>query len=333
MSLIPAEGGDLKAVPRSMMRHWLLLLTVLSLFSLALVTTTNAPAGAAPSHAPHHVPDFVGLNHAQTLHKAEATVFYYKTVGPGALNGTWNKVVAQHPAAGTLVPWNFVVTLDVTKVPTHQPRPMPNMTGLNRVQAFKIMQAYGFFFTTSGPGANTTKWNKVVGQYPYAGTLVPWHAHISLKVTTIKPVAKKKPKPVVTTTTSTSTTTTTTVPDTTTTTYVGETTTSTTTPTPTTTTTVKPVTTTTVKKKKRVAPKFKIGVATWYSYIPGQCATSYLPMGTRIVVEDLATGKKISCLVTDREAAHGNRVVDLSETQFSELAPLHEGVVRVKVSW
>lgn len=332
MSLIPAEGGVLKAVPRPMKRHWLLLLTVLSLSLGPLVTTTTAPAGAAPSHAPHRVPDFVGLNHAETLARAEATVFYYKTVGPGAVKGTWARVLAQHPSPGTLVPWNFIVTLDVGTPPSHQPRPMPNMTGLNRAQAFVIMKAYGFYFTTSGPGANTTRWNRVVGQYPYAGTLVAWHAHISLKVTIAKPTPKPKPKPVPTTTTSTTTTvpvtTTTSTGDVTTTSVDGSTTTTTVV---TTTTTVK-VTTTTVKKKV-VHPKFRIGVATWYSYIPGQCAASYLPMGTRVVVENLRTGRKLSCLVTDHEAAQGDRVIDLSETQFAELSPLGKGVVRVKVSW
>ena len=33
------------------------------------------------------------------------------------------------------------------------------------------------------------------------------------------------------------------------------------------------------------------------------------------------------------EAAHGDRVVDLSETQFAQLAPLSKGVVVVRVSW
>jgi len=97
-----------------------------------------------------------------------------------------------------------------------------------------------------------------------------------------------------------------------------------------TTTTTRKVTTTTVKKRPK---RYRIGDATWYSYIPGHCATWYLPFGTRIVVRDLATGRAIRCIVTDREAAHGNRVVDLSETQFAQLAPLHVGVIRVKVSW
>ena len=37
--------------------------------------------------------------------------------------------------------------------------------------------------------------------------------------------------------------------------------------------------------------------------------------------------------MTDREGRGSDRVVDLSETQFAELAPLAVGVVRVKVSW
>jgi hypothetical protein len=93
-----------------------------------------------------------------------------------------------------------------------------------------------------------------------------------------------------------------------------------------------PITTTTRPKKKR-PKRYRIGDATWYADFPGRCATWDLPMGTRIAVRDLATGKVVHCIVTDREAAHGNRVVDLSETQFAQLAPLSKGVVVVRVSW
>jgi hypothetical protein len=112
---------------------------------------------------------------------------------------------------------------------------------------------------------------------------------------------------------------------------VSETTTTTVPPT-TTTTICKPVTTTTVKPKKK-AVKYRIGDATWYRYIPGHCATWYLPRGTRITIRDLKTGRVIHCIASDREAAHGNRVVDLDTVQFAELAPLAQGVVVVKVSW
>jgi rare lipoprotein A (peptidoglycan hydrolase) len=78
---------------------------------------------------------------------------------------------------------------------------------------------------------------------------------------------------------------------------------------------------------------YKVGVATWYNYVPGHCATWYLPKGTRITVDDLTTGRSITCVISDREAHESNHVVDLDETQFSELEPLSEGVISVKVSW
>jgi hypothetical protein len=78
---------------------------------------------------------------------------------------------------------------------------------------------------------------------------------------------------------------------------------------------------------------FKLGVATWYDYTPGDCATWYLPKGTRITVLDLGTGRSITCTITDRESHSGNHVVDLNETQFAQLEPLAKGVISVKVSW
>jgi hypothetical protein len=77
----------------------------------------------------------------------------------------------------------------------------------------------------------------------------------------------------------------------------------------------------------------RFGIATWYSWHPGQCATSYRPHGSRIWIRDLDTGKVISCVVTDTQPYSPNRVVDLSETQFAELAPLGQGIVRVEVTW
>jgi rare lipoprotein A (peptidoglycan hydrolase) len=52
-----------------------------------------------------------------------------------------------------------------------------------------------------------------------------------------------------------------------------------------------------------------------------------------VTVEDLRNGHTISCVVTDREETRGDRAVDLSETQFAELAPLAVGVVPVRVTW
>ena len=78
---------------------------------------------------------------------------------------------------------------------------------------------------------------------------------------------------------------------------------------------------------------FKVGVATWYNYVPGRCATWYLPKGTRITVLDLGSGRSITCVITDRENHSGNHVVDLNESQFAQLEPLAKGVISVKVSW
>ncbi len=78
---------------------------------------------------------------------------------------------------------------------------------------------------------------------------------------------------------------------------------------------------------------FKIGIATWYNYVSGRCATWYLPKGTRLTVLDLATGRSITCVISDREAEGSDHVVDLDAAQFSELAPLSKGVINVRVSW
>ncbi len=85
---------------------------------------------------------------------------------------------------------------------------------------------------------------------------------------------------------------------------------------------------------RRVRPvPHRVGVATWYAWHPGQCATSYRPKGSRIWIRDLATGKVISCIVTDYQQPNPGRVVDLNETSFQELAPLWRGVVEVEVTW
>ena len=77
----------------------------------------------------------------------------------------------------------------------------------------------------------------------------------------------------------------------------------------------------------------RVGVATWYAWRPGQCASSYRPRGSRIWITDIATGKTVSCLVTDVQPYSANRVVDMNEASFAQLAPLWRGVVRVRVTW
>jgi beta-lactam-binding protein with PASTA domain len=357
--VVVAEGGDLRAsIPRAPWRPLSVLIMIVVL-ATSLVLAAPLGASAAASHAKRHMPNLIGLSRARVYAVMHADALYFVTKGPGSSNATWKEVVAQSPRAGTVVPWHFQATLTTSTQSPHAPRRVPRLVGLSRARTFAAMARAQLFFTTRGSGSSDGKWKVVVRQTPRAGTRVRWHATISLVVSTVapKPTAKPKKKPVhVTTTTrapvkkkpkpscvpvstSTTTTPTTTTPTTTstlptsTTTPVATTTTTTRVTSPTTTTTIckVPVTTTTVKSKK--PKRYRIGDATWYSYIPGRCATWYLPMGTRITVRDLKTGKAIHCIVTDREAAHGNRVVDLNETQFAQLAPLSQGVVVVKVSW
>jgi beta-lactam-binding protein with PASTA domain len=311
------------------------------------VLTTSVNAGAA-THARRHMPDLVGLTRAQVYAVMRHDALYFVTTGPGSSNGTWREAVGQSPRPGTVVPWHFQATVRTSTANPHGPRRVPRLIGLSRARTYAVMRRVQLYFDTRGPGSSDAKWVVVVRQSPAAGTRVRWHATILLVVSTHRPRPKRpvrKPvhKPVTTTTlkkhrptctpvTTTTPTTTTSLP--TSTTIPGETTTTTLPPPPTTTTTIckVPVTTTTVRHKKRPR-RYRIGDATWYRYVPGHCATWYLPRGTRITVRDLATGRVIHCIASDREGAHGNRVVDLDTVQFRELAPLAKGVVVVKVSW
>jgi hypothetical protein len=314
-----------------------LIVIVALVASSGLVTSETADAAG---HARRHMPDLIGLSRAQVFAVMRADALYFVTTGPGSSNGSWKEAVGQSPRAGTVVPWHFEATVRVSDANPHGPRRVPRLIGLSRARTYAVMRHAQLFFSTRGPGSTNGKWIVVLRQSPKPGTRVRWHATVSLVVSTKrprKPVKKPvttttlRPKPVCTpVTTTTPPTTTTTVASTT---IPGETTTTTTPPPPVTTSTVckVPVTTTTRPKKKAV--KYRIGDATWYRYIPGHCATWYLPRGTRITVRDLKTGRVIHCIASDREAAHGNRVVDLDTQQFAELAPLAQGVIVVKVSW
>jgi len=267
------------------------------------------------------MPNLVGLSKALTYRIMAADHLYFTTHGPGASAGKWVSVEAQSVPAGRLVASLSQVTLAVSMAPAHDPFATPRLIGMDRTQVINTLQNAGLYFASTGPGASTDTWVDVLSQSPAPGAPIRYHGTVTIHVTTRRPV------PVTTTTRPIATTTTSTTTSTTTTTYPGETTTSTSS----TTTTTVPVTTTTRAPSR--SHDYRIGDATWYSYIPGRCATSYLPFGLRLTVRDLATGRAIVCITSDREAARGNRVVDLSETQFAQLAPLAKGVIRVRVSW
>ncbi len=111
-------------------------------------------------------------------------------------------------------------------------------------------------------------------------------------------------------------------------------------PRPTTTTTAKPKPpppTTTAPPPPTTAPpppNRQEGDASYYqSPDPSTCAHRTLKFGTVVRVTNLANGKRTSCTVADRGPYIDGRIIDLSPQSFAELAPLEEGVIRVRLEW
>jgi beta-lactam-binding protein with PASTA domain len=321
---------------------------VVGVLAAAAIPPASQSAGASSTHGPRRVPDVVGLPKGDVYAAMRHAQLYFTTRGPGSTDGSWRSASAQRPRAGTLVAWHATVSITTSRAAGHALRRVPRVAGLSRAQVYAAMRHAQLYFTTRGPGSAQGTWKSATGVAPRAGTLVRWHSSVTVATSLHRrPPARRRPTPTTTVrrTTTTVRRTTTTRPATTTTpapttTYPGETTTTSATTTSATTTsevaptTLAPTTTLKAKPKPKTKPhRYRIGLATWYSYVPGRCATSYLPFGTRIHVRDLANGRTVTCVVTDRQGRGDGRVVDLSETQFAHLAPLWRGVVRVKVSW
>jgi rare lipoprotein A len=114
-----------------------------------------------------------------------------------------------------------------------------------------------------------------------------------------------------------------------------EPTTSTTRP-PTTTTTRPPTTTTTRPTTTTTSPSSsnsETGSASWYQAPAGTCAHPSLPFGTLVTVTNLANGATTQCRVEDRGPYSGGRIIDLSESTFSQIASPSEGVIQVRIQW
>lgn len=233
---------------------------------------------------------------------------------------------------------------------------VPDLVGMSRVQVYRVMRADQLYFSTRGPGASNERWRSVEAQSPGPGAVVARRSQVVLHVWMVPARGPRRVPDLVgrtrvqvyhlmrayqlyftthgpgaaddhwTRATAQSPRPGTLVP------WHGEVSLAVTVarprPRPTTTTVARPVSDAPVNPAHE-----KVGVATWYNYIPGQCATWYLPKGTTITVTDLATGKSIACVITDRESPGSDHVVDLNETQFAELAPLGQGVIEVRVSW
>ncbi|MHB1970013.1 MAG: PASTA domain-containing protein [Acidimicrobiales bacterium] len=252
------------------------------------VGDVGAGASGAPSRV--RVPDLVGLSRVQVYRVMRADRLYFVTRGPGAATSSWRSVESQSPRPGTVVARDSQVEVRVWMVPARGPRRVPDLVGRSRAQVFFLMREYQLYFTVRG--AVGTRWAVATAQSPRPGTLVPWHAQVTVDVA-LRRATRPRPSASATATASVA----------------------------------HPVSVT------PTATHAQDGIATWYNYIPGQCASPYLAKGTTITVIDLATRKSVTCVVTDREQAGDDHVIDLNQTQFAELAPLGQGVIRVRVLW
>lgn len=79
------------------------------------------------------------------------------------------------------------------------------------------------------------------------------------------------------------------------------------------------------------------GMVSWYDLpgsISGVCAHRTIEKGTVVTVTNLDTGKSITCTVDDRGPYSGDdKVLDLHRDEFSQLAPLDQGVFSARLDW
>ncbi len=77
------------------------------------------------------------------------------------------------------------------------------------------------------------------------------------------------------------------------------------------------------------------GGATFYDHAPlsGGCAHRTLAKGTVVTVTNQANGASVNCTVNDRGPYGAGRIIDLHPDQFSAIADLSTGVIRVTISY
>jgi serine/threonine-protein kinase len=155
--------------------------------TVAPTTTTTLASGTLAT-----VPDFVGMSQAQVIAAVRSATLYYTTTGPGAGTTKWTKVLSQSVTAGTKVKTGSTVVLGVTNsgtvaattttTPSATLHSVPNVVGMDFAQVNAAFKSAGLYFTTTGPGAGTTKWTAVVSENPGAGTKVKAGSTVTLTV-------------------------------------------------------------------------------------------------------------------------------------------------------
>jgi hypothetical protein len=76
------------------------------------------------------------------------------------------------------------------------------------------------------------------------------------------------------------------------------------------------------------------GESSWYKCSGSYAAHLSLPFGTVVTVTNLDNGRTVTVVINDR-GPYGiaDRIIDLCSTAFAQIAPLAQGVARVKISW
>lgn len=81
------------------------------------------------------------------------------------------------------------------------------------------------------------------------------------------------------------------------------------------------------------SPNRQSGQATWYRWKRGNCAHNSLPMGTKVTVTAVASGRTTTCVVGDRGGFRNPTIIDLDASVFEQIAPLGAGRIAVVISW
>jgi serine/threonine-protein kinase len=108
-----------------------------------------------------------------------ATVTLAVSTGSPATTTTTSTI---HASTTTTVASTTTTTRSTTTTVVLTLVAVPNVVGQGPTQVNAAFKAAGLYYTTSGPGAGTTKWTTVVSQIPSAGTKVKKFSTISLNV-------------------------------------------------------------------------------------------------------------------------------------------------------
>jgi hypothetical protein len=87
------------------------------------------------------------------------------------------------------------------------------------------------------------------------------------------------------------------------------------------------------KGKSQTEGGARIGIASWYACSGFHAASPWLPFGTVVRVTNLANGRTVSVVINDRGPYGPGRIIDLCSPAFSVIAPLDQGLAKVRITW